>query len=127
MMLGAVSALFDKYLLRSYLPLEVQAWYSLYQCLMMTLLLLALMRSRHGSSDRFQWRWTIPCIALFLTVADLAYFHSLSVDGSMVSIISMIRRGSVIILREKNVRAKLIDLTLLLLSLILLVIGSGLN
>ena len=101
----------------------------------MTLLLLALMRSRHGSSDRFQWRWTIPCIALFLTVADLAYFHSLSVDGSMVSIISMIRRGSVIIpflygviiLREKNVRAKLIDLTLLLLSLILLVIGTGLN
>lgn len=47
MMLGAMSALFDKYLLRSYLPLEVQAWYSLYQCILMTLIILALMRSRH--------------------------------------------------------------------------------
>lgn len=133
MMLGAVSALFDKYLLRSYLPLEVQAWYSLYQCVIMTVLLLALMRRQRGTSDRFQWRWTIPCIAIFLTVADLAYFHSLSIDGSMVSIVSMIRRGSVIIpflfgvivLREKNIKAKLIDLSLLLVSLLLLVIGSN--
>ena len=134
MMLGAASALFDKYLLRSYRPLEVQAWYSLYQCIIMCVLLLALMRRQPAGADRFQWRWTIPCIALFLTVADLAYFHSLSVDGSMVSIVSMIRRGSVIIpflfgvivLHEKNVRTKLFDLALLLLSLILLVIGSGL-
>lgn len=45
----------------------------------------------------------------------------------------MIRRGSVIIpflfgvivLREKNIKAKLIDLSLLLLSLLLLVIGSN--
>ena len=143
MALGAVSALFDKYLLRSYKPLEVQAWYSLYQCVIMSALLLALMRrnrantdispacgSRHA--DKFQWRWTIPFIALFLTIADLCYFYSLSVDGSMISIVSMIRRGSVIIpflygvfiLHETNVRAKLIDLSLLLLSLALLVIGS---
>lgn len=99
----------------------------------MTVLLLALMRGQRGTSDRFQWRWTIPCIAIFLTVADLAYFHSLSIDGSMVSIVSMIRRGSVIIpflfgvivLREKNIKAKLIDLSLLLVSLLLLVIGSN--
>ncbi|MDE6199687.1 MAG: DMT family transporter [Muribaculaceae bacterium] len=132
MVLGATSALFDKYLLRSYKPLEVQAWYSLYQCVIMSILLLSLMRCQKGNSDKFQWRWTIPCIALFLTVADLAYFHSLSVDGSMISIVSMIRRGSVIIpflfgvivLHEKNVRTKLFDLALLLASLILLVIGS---
>jgi putative permease len=45
----------------------------------------------------------------------------------------MIRRGSVIIpflfgvivLREKNIKAKLIDLSLLLVSLLLLVIGSN--
>lgn len=134
MILGAVSALFDKYLLRNYLPLEVQAWYSLYQCFIMSIILLALMRRQNGSTDKFQWRWTIPCIALFLTIADLAYFHSLSIDGSMVSIVSMIRRGSVIIpflygvmiLREKNVKSKIFDLILLMISLALLVIGSGL-
>lgn len=137
MVLGSVSALFDKYLLRSYAPLEVQAWYSLYQCVIMGVLLLMLMRRQRRSvaapADPFQWRWTIPCIALFLTIADLAYFHSLSEDGSMVSIVSMIRRGSVIIpflygaiiLREKNVKAKIVDLGLLLLSLVLLVLGSG--
>ena len=132
MVLGAVSALFDKYLLRSYAPLEVQAWYSLYQCVIMSILLLSLMRSKSAHTDKFQWRWTIPCIALFLTVADLAYFHSLSVDGSMIAIVSMIRRGSVIIpflygvivLHEKNVRTKLLDLLLLLTSLIILVIAS---
>lgn len=133
MVLGATSALFDKYLLRNYRPLEVQAWYSLYQCIIMGILLMALMRRQPPSADKFRWRWTIPCIALFLTVADLAYFHSLSIDGSMVSVISMIRRSSVIIpflfgvliLHEKNVKAKLIDLTLLLISLLLLVIGSA--
>lgn len=134
MILGATSALFDKYLLRSYLPLEVQAWYSLYQCVIMSSILLILMRRQNVSSDKFKWRWTIPCIALFLTIADLAYFHSLSIDGSMVSIVSMIRRGSVIIpflfgviiLREKNVKSKLFDLALLMVSLTLLVIGSNL-
>ena len=69
---------------------------------------------------------------MFLTVADLAYFYSLSIDGAMISVISMVRRGSVIVpfiygvlvLHEKNVRAKAVDLGVLFLSLILLVIGS---
>ncbi len=136
-LLGAVSALYDKYLLRFYRPLEVQAWYSLYQCVIMTTTILVM---RHlspkaaGVSSRFQWRWAIPCISLFLTVADIAYFYSLSLDGSMISVVSMIRRGSVlvsflygvVILHERNIRAKLIDLALLFVSLALLVIGSTL-
>ena len=42
-LLGAVSALYDKYLLRFYRPLEVQAWYSLYQCIIMTTTILFLL------------------------------------------------------------------------------------
>ena len=130
--LGAVSALYDKYLLRFYAPTDVQAWYALYQCIIMVCALSLLRRSR-VSSDRFAWRWSIPCISLFLTVADLAYFYSLSLDGSMISIVSMIRRGSVMVsffygvfvLHERNIRAKLIDLCVLLVSLALLVIGSA--
>ncbi len=131
MVLGAISALYDKYLLRLYEPQEVQAWYSLYQCIIMGITVIVLMKL-HGSGEKFIWRWSIPCISLFLTTADLAYFYSLSYPDSMISIISMIRRGSVIvsfvygvlILHEKNVRAKVIDLSILLVSLALLVIGA---
>ena len=131
--LGAVSALYDKYLLGYYHPVEVQAWYSLYQCFIMVGTILVL-RRLHKEGSGFTWRWTIPCIALFLTVADLAYFYSLSLEGSMVAIVSMIRRGSVIVsfiygvvaLHEKNIKSKLIDLCVLLLSLALLVVGSSL-
>lgn len=143
--LGAVSALYDKYLLRLYEPLEVQAWYSLYQMILMGAIVWLIHKARQKSIDsnskikipvsKFEWRWSIPLISLFLTVADIAYFYSLSDDGSMISVVSMIRRGSVfvsflygvIILRERNIRAKLIDLGVLMLSLLLLVIGSQLR
>lgn len=129
--MGAVSALYDKYLLRFYAPLEVQAWYSLYQCVIMTATILVIRRLT-GAGTRFRWRWSIPLISLFLTVADVAYFYSLSVDGSMISIVSMIRRGSVIVsfmygifvLHEGHVRAKLVDLGILMVSLACLVLGS---
>lgn len=134
MTLGAVSALYDKYLLRHYDPLDVQAWYSLYQCIIMSAFVgyMIWRRGMDESGGRFIWRWSIPCISLFLTIADLAYFYSLSLDGSMVSIVSMIRRGSVIVpflygviaLHERNVKAKLIDLCVLMLSLGCLVAGS---
>lgn len=131
--MGAVSALYDKYLLRSYQPLEVQAWYSFYQFLIMGTVLFALMRSHAGESGgRFVWRWPILLISVFLTVADIAYFYALSLPGSMIAVVSMIRRGSVIVsffygviaLGEKDVKAKLIDLSILLVGLLLLVIGS---
>lgn len=133
---GAVSALYDKYLLRLYEPLDVQAWYSLYQCIIMSLTILLIKKTakRSNLTSHFEWRWTILFISIFLTAADLAYFYALSLDGAMIAIVSMIRRGSVIvpflfgvfILKERNVKAKIIDLSILLISLILLVIGSNL-
>lgn len=130
--LGAVSALYDKYLLGFYKPLEVQAWYSLYQACIMALLVLAIHRFGASGGTPLRWRWSILGISVFLTAADIAYFYSLSMPDSMISVVSMIRRGSVlvsfvygvIILHEKHVREKLIDLGLLLLSLGLLVAGS---
>lgn len=130
--MGAVSGLYDKYLLRSLPALEVQAWYSLYQVAIMAATIALLRRSGHADSTPFRWRWTIPCIALFLTAADLAYFYCLSLPGAMISVVSMIRRGSVlvsflygaVVLREKHIGLKLIDLAILLLALVLLVVAS---
>ena len=129
--LGAVSALYDKYLMTRFEPLEVQAWYSLYQLVIMGISLAVIMKI-HPSATPLRWKWTIPFIAIFLTVADLAYFYSLSLPGSMIAVVSMIRRGSVIVsffygflaLHEQNIRLKLIDLTILLIGLTFLVIGS---
>lgn len=129
--LGAVSALYDKFLLSRFEPLQVQAWYSLYQLILMGAAVAVLRRTGHGGG-RFTWRWTIVGISVFLTAADLCYFYALSLPGAMISIVSMLRRGSVIVpfvygvivLRERNIRAKLLDLALLMLSLALLVAGS---
>ena len=129
--MGAVSGLYDKYLLQRYEPLFVQSWYSLYQFLIMGITIYIIKQTYHDRT-KFIWRWSIPCIALFLTLADLAYFYALSLDGAMISIISMLRRGSVIIpfiygvtiLKERNVKLKLVDLTLLMIGLAFLVLGS---
>ena len=129
--MGAVSGLYDKYLLQKYEPLFVQSWYALYQFLIMGITIFIIKRT-YRDKTKFIWRWSIPCIALFLTLADLAYFYALSIDGAMISVISMLRRGSVIIpfiygvtiLKERNVKLKLIDLTLLMIGLAFLVIGS---
>ena len=130
---GAVSALYDKYLLRIYEPIQVQAWYSLYQCIIMGTVIAIIRRFYAPARNTpFRWRWTIPCIAVFLSAADMAYFYALSDDSSMISVVSMIRRGSVIVsfafgviaLHERHVKAKLLDLIILLAGLVLLVLGS---
>ena len=129
--MGAVSALYDKYLLTRFEPLEVQAWYSLYQMVIMGVTVFIIMRATKVTTP-LRWRWTIPFISVFLTIADIAYFYSLSLEGSMIAVVSMIRRGSVIVsffygviaLHEKNIKMKIIDLTVLLIGLTMLVIGS---
>lgn len=129
--LGAVSALYDKYLLTRFEPLEVQAWYSLYQLVIMGVTLGVIMKVTRVTTP-LRWRWSIPLISVFLTVADIAYFHALALPGSMIAVVSMIRRGSVIVsffygvvaLGERDVKAKVIDLSILLLGLMMLVIGS---
>lgn len=129
--LGAISALYDKMLMQHFRPLEVQAWYSFYQLLIMGAIVVILRRTGHADTP-FKWRWAILGISLFLTTADIAYFYSLSIPGSMIAVVSMIRRGSVLvsfiygalILREKHLAIKLADLSLLFLSLILLILGS---
>jgi transporter family protein len=131
-LLGAVSALFDKYLLGRFNNMFVQAWSNFYQLGLMTVILFTLWWPTRKRTTPFQWKWPIIFIAVFLTLADYAYFVSLAQSASMVSIVSMIRRSSVIVsflcgallFREKNLKSKLIDLLLVLLGLFFLLIGS---
>ena len=130
--LGAVSALLDKYLLGRYNNMFVQAWSNFYQLALMTVILFTLWWPTRKRTTPFQWKWPIIFIAVFLTLADYAYFVSLAQSASMVSIVSMIRRYSVIVsflcgallFHEKNLKSKVIDLLLVLLGLFFLLIGS---
>lgn len=131
-LLGAVSALLDKYLLGRFNNMFVQAWSNFYQLALMTVILFTLWWPTRHKTTPFQWKWPIIFIAVFLTLADYAYFVSLAQSASMVSIVSMIRRSSVIVsflcgallFHEKNLRSKVIDLLLVLLGLFFLLIGS---
>ncbi len=137
-LLGAVSALYDKYLMSS--PTEgglgmnrltVQSYFNFYQLAIM-LVVVSLERWKGKAEAAFQWRWTIPLISIFICAADLAYFYCLSLDDAMISVVSMVRRGSVIVsfmmgafvFHEHNLKAKAVDLTLVLLGLLFLYWGT---
>ncbi len=135
--LGAISGLYDKYLMATEgglgLPrLTVQCWYNFYQCIMMGIMLLLLWWPTRKGSTPFRWRWSILFISIFLSIADYVYFYSLSLDGAMISVVSMVRRSSVLVsfilgallFHEKNLRSKAIDLALVLLSMVLLWLGQ---
>jgi len=130
--MGAVSGLYDKYLMTRLNPMLVQSWYNVYQVGLMCPILLLLWYPQRHKSTPFQWRWTIPCISLFLGAADFAYFYALSLPDAMISIVSMIRRGSVVvsfacgalIFHEKNLRSKVIDLILVLIGMFFLYLGT---
>jgi drug/metabolite transporter (DMT)-like permease len=137
--LGAISGLYDKYLMA---PVEsggvgldrmmVQSWYTIYQCVMMLAVLVLLWWPKHHDTTPFHWSWAIVGVSLFLSSADFLYFYSLSLPEAMISIVSMIRRGSVVVsflfgavmFHEKNLGAKAFDLALVLLGMICLYIGS---
>lgn len=137
--LGAVSGLYDKYLMA---PVEnggvglnrmvVQSYYNFYQCLMMGCMLLLLWYPNRKKGSSFRWDWCIILISLFLSVADFVYFYALSLDGALVSVVSMVRRGSVIVsfmvgaflFHEKNLRSKAVDLALVLIGMLFLYIGT---
>ncbi len=135
-LLGAVSGLYDKYLLSpSYLGLDREqalGWYSFYQFVMMSVVLVVAWLPRRRTTTPFKWRWSIPCISLFLCAADYAYMSAMAQPDALISVVSMIRRGSVLVsfaigaflLKEKNLRAKALDLSLMLLSMLFLYLGS---
>ena len=110
----------------------VQSWYNIYQMAMMGIMLLLLWWPTRRHTTPFHWDWAVVLISLFLSSADFVYFYALSLSGAMISIVSMIRRGSVVVsflfgavfFHEKNLRAKALDLALILLGMIFLYIGS---
>lgn len=158
---GAVSALYDRYLLA---PVEagglgidrmiVQSYFLFYQFLMMAMVLLVTHKTHKthprllplGRGDlrtditvpvaplskRRGWVMWVFLVALFLSAADFVYFYALTQPDALISVVSMIRRGSVIVsffvgamvFHEKNLGSKVVDLAFVILSMVFLWLGS---
>ena len=80
--------------------------------------------------QQFQWDWWIVAVAVLITAADALYFFSLKQPGALLSVISVIRRASVIItflcgaifFKEGNLKAKSFNLLLMAAGVAMLLI-----
>ncbi len=130
---SATSGLYDKFIIREVDRLAVQAWFSVYQVFLLGPIL-AVTRFSQKKEKRipFEWRWAIPAIAGFLLIADYLYFYSLDFEDAMISIISAIRRGGVIVafatgailFKEQNIKRKGVYLLGILTGILLISFGS---
>ena len=129
---GACSGLYDKYIMRMLDAGFVQGWYNFYQMLLMGVLMIVLWLPNRSKSTPFRWSWAIPLISIFISAADFAYLSALGQPDSLISVVSLVRRSSVIvsficgaiIFKERNLKAKALDLIFILAGMVLIWIGS---
>lgn len=130
---GAASALWDKHIMQSMEPLFVQSWTNVYITILLALVLLVQFLVDRKNFQPLTWDWKLLLIAVLITVADALYFFAVKEPDALLSIISMIRRtsvvvtflGGVLILKEGHVRDKAHVLVLMLLGVALLLSGSA--
>ena len=130
--MGAVSGLYDKFIMQELSPIFVQSWFNFYQLIMMGVVCMAAWYPTRKKTTPFHWSWAIPLIAIFVAAADFAYFNALTRPEAMISVVSLIRRGSVlisfacgvIIFKERNLKAKVLDLILILIGMVFVYFGS---
>lgn len=129
---GACSGLYDKYIMRFLDATFVQGWYNFYQMVLMGAMMLILWLPNRSKTTPFHWSWAILMISIFISAADFAYLTALRQSDSMISVVSLVRRSSVIvsflcgaiIFKERNLKAKALDLAFILVGMILIWIGS---
>ena len=131
-LMGVISGLYDKHIMRSLNPMFVQSWFNFYQMIIMTFICAFLWYPKRHTTTPFQWRWTILLISIFICLGDFAYYTSLSDPDSLISVVSLVRRSSVIIsfacavifFKERNLKAKILDLAILLVGMAFIWMGT---
>lgn len=130
--LGAVSGLYDKYLLgkQHFAASTVQCWFSIYLAALFLPLAIG-WKLRWWQRHEFHWRWSIVTMSLFLLVADFLYFDALRNPVALVTLVSSLRRGStlvafagsVFLFHEKNGLAKLPAVVGIVAGIVLTILG----
>ena len=132
--LVALSGVYDKFLL-SYIdkpmsPATIQAWYTIYDFLMMAVLFWIIWFPKRQKQP-FEWRWGIVAMAVFVTVADVIYLTGLKQEAAVVVLIPLILYGVRLIVsfvygifgfKEQNIRSKIVPLLMVLAALVCLCI-----
>lgn len=131
---GVASALYDKYILFDMEALFVQSWSNFYITVLLLLCITFKAIKDGRDRERFHWDWRILLIAVFITGADMLYFFALKQDDALLSVVSLLRRCSVvvtfvlgaIVFKEHKIKEKALDLGILLIGMALLLYGSSL-
>lgn len=130
-LLGAASALYDKFLLNT-LHIDRQMLQLYFSLDLVVLLGTAwVVRKCFGHQHHFVWKWSIPATGILLIIADYSYFYAVSTVDAPISMISLVRRCScavsffigAMIFRDKNIAGKSWALLLLLAGVALLALA----
>ena len=129
---GSASALYDKFILQHLEPLFVQSWTNIYITILLAAVILVRYLADKEHFERFTWDWRIPLIAVLITASDALYFYSVKDPDALLSVISMIRRSSVVItfvfgalmFKEGHIKDKVVDLVLMMVGVTLLLFGT---
>lgn len=131
-LLGALSGLYDKYLLGSlgFTAATVQCWFSIYLALLFLPLAVG-WKLRWWQRQQFQWRGSIVLVSLMLLIADFLYFNALRDSEALVSMVSSLRRGStlvafaggILLFGEVNARAKLPAVIGVVIGIVITILG----
>jgi len=131
-LLGAVSGLYDKYLLGKlhFAASTVQCWFSIYLAVLFLPLAIG-WKLRWWPRQQFHWRWSIVTMSLFLLMADFLYFDALRHPAALVTLVSSLRRastlvafaGSIYLFHEKNGLAKLPAVIGIVAGIVLTILG----
>ena len=131
-MFGAVSSLYDKFLLgrAGFAVSTVQAWFSIYLAALFLPLALG-WKLRWWPRNEFHWRWSVVGVSFALLVSDFLYFGALRDQDALVSLVSSLRRGSTLVafaggvwlFEEANWRQKLPAVLGVLAGIVLTILG----
>ncbi len=130
-LLGALSGLYDKFLLGrlGFTASTVQAWFSIYLALLFLPLALG-WKLRWWPRHAFHWRWSVVGVSAALLVCDFVYFSALRDPHALVSLVSSLRRASILVafagglvfFREVYNRQKLVAIVGVLLGIVLTIL-----
>ena len=130
--LVALSGVYDKFLLsgESISPSTIQAWYTIYDFLMMAVLFFFIWRPKRVEQP-FEWRGGIALMAIFVSIADVIYLSGLKQEAAVIVLIPLILYGvrllvsfayGAIFFKEKNIRSKIVPLLMVIAALVFMCI-----
>lgn len=129
---GVTSALYDKYIISGMEPMFVQSWTNLFITVILAICVGIKALIDGEKREKIRWDWMLLIVAVLITGADALYFFALKQPGALLSVISVVRRASVlvtfvlgaILFKEGNVKRKAFNMLLMAAGVALLLIGS---